>query len=166
MYSELLQEEAEDAGVKQFIPDLEKIRAGGKHLLALLNGVLDLSKIEAGKMDLYLETFDVGTMVGDVADTVQALVQKRENRLDVRCAAGLGSMHADLTKVRQVLFNLVSNACKYRPQVQRLIADMHGDHRLPPPQVFFINEKRLARQQVHRDRVARKRVQNQYIKLL
>jgi CheY-like chemotaxis protein/nitrogen-specific signal transduction histidine kinase len=113
MYSELLQEEAEDAGVKQFIPDLEKIRAGGKHLLALLNGVLDLSKIEAGKMDLYLETFDVGTMVGEVANTVQALVQKRENRLDVCCAPGLGSMHADLTKVRQVLFNLVSNACKF-----------------------------------------------------
>ncbi len=113
MYSELLQEEAEDEGVKQFIPDLEKIRAGGKHLLALVNGVLDLSKIEAGKMDLYLETFDVRTMVDDVTATVQPLVQKKDNRLDVRCADGAGEMHADLTKVRQVLFNLVSNSCKF-----------------------------------------------------
>jgi PAS domain S-box-containing protein len=113
MYSELLQEEAEDEGVKQFIPDLEKIRAGGKHLLALVNGVLDLSKIEAGKMELYLETFDVATMVADVADTVQPLLLKKDNRLEVRCAAGMGAMHADLTKVRQVLFNLVSNACKF-----------------------------------------------------
>ena len=87
MYSELLQEEAEDEGVKHFIPDLEKIRAGGKHLLALVNGVLDLSKIEAGKMELYLETFDVHAMVEEVASTVQPLVQKKANRLEVHCAA-------------------------------------------------------------------------------
>jgi PAS domain S-box-containing protein len=113
MYSELLQEEAADRGVAEFIPDLEKIRAGGKHLLSLVNGVLDLSKIEAGKMDLFLETFDVATMIADVAGTVQPLVQKNANRLEVRCADSLGSMHADLTKVRQILFNLVSNACKF-----------------------------------------------------
>lgn len=113
MYSELLQEEAEDHGVADFIPDLEKIRAGGKHLLALVNGVLDLSKIEAGKMDLCLETFDVADMVKDAAGTVQPLMQKRANRLDVRCGPGLAAMHADLTKMRQVLFNLLSNACKF-----------------------------------------------------
>src|SRR5206468_2988668 len=106
LYSELLQEEAADSKVEAFIPDLEKIRAAGQHLLALVNGVLDLSKIEAGKMDLYLETFDVAAAVGDVAATVQALVQKKSNRLDVRLGAGLGPMRADLTKVRQVLFNL------------------------------------------------------------
>jgi PAS domain S-box-containing protein len=113
MYSELLQEEAEDRGISDFIPDLEKIRGGGKHLLALVNGVLDLSKIEAGKMDLSLEGFDIAKMVEEVVGTVQPLVAKKANTLDVRCPAGLGDMHADLTKVRQVLFNLVSNACKF-----------------------------------------------------
>ncbi|HLJ97517.1 MAG TPA: response regulator [Gemmataceae bacterium] len=113
MYSELLQEEAEDRGVTEFVPDLEKIRAGGKHLLALVNGVLDLSKIEAGKMDLSLETFDIATMVEEVVGTVRPLVQKKTNTLEVRCPDGLGAMHADLTKVRQILFNLVSNACKF-----------------------------------------------------
>lgn len=113
MYSELLQEEAEDRGVSDFVPDLEKIRTGGKHLLALVNGVLDLSKIEAGKMDLSLEVFDIAKMVEEVVGTVQPLVQKKANTLEVRCPDGLGEMHADLTKVRQVLFNLVSNACKF-----------------------------------------------------
>jgi PAS domain S-box-containing protein len=113
MYSELLQEEAEDRGVSGFVPDLEKIRAGGKHLLALVNGVLDLSKIEAGKMDLSLETFDVAKMVEEVVGTVGPLAAKKDNALDVRCPAGLGEMYADLTKVRQILFNLVSNASKF-----------------------------------------------------
>ena len=80
MYSELLQEEAVDRAVESFVPDLEKIRNGGKHLLALVNGVLDLSKIEAGKMDLFLETFDIGAMVKDVVTTVEPLMQKKSNR--------------------------------------------------------------------------------------
>ena len=113
MYSELLMEEAEDRGVTDFIPDLEKVRGGGKHLLALVNGVLDLSKIEAGKMELYLESFDLATMVEDVANTVQPLVRKKSNQLEVRYPKDLGCLRADLTKVRQVLFNLLSNACKF-----------------------------------------------------
>ena len=113
MYSELLQEEAEDQNVEGFVPDLEKIRNAGKHLLALVNGVLDLSKIEAGKMELYLETFDVGQMVQDVTVTIQPLVQKKHNALDLVVPADVGQMHADLTKVRQILFNLLSNACKF-----------------------------------------------------
>jgi PAS domain S-box-containing protein len=113
LYSELLQEEAEDRGVAEFVPDLEKIRAAGKHLLALINGVLDLSKIEAGKMDLFLETFDIAAMVQEVAATLQPLVQKKANQLDLRLPPALGTMHADVTKVRQILFNLVSNACKF-----------------------------------------------------
>ena len=113
MYSELLQEEAADRGVESFIPDLDKIRAGGKHLLALVNGVLDLSKIEAGKMDLFLETFEVPTMVRDVSTTVEALIQKKSNKLQVTCPPDVGEMHADLTKVRQILFNLLSNAAKF-----------------------------------------------------
>jgi CheY-like chemotaxis protein/anti-sigma regulatory factor (Ser/Thr protein kinase) len=113
MYAELLQEEAEDRGVSEFIPDLEKIRAGGKHLLALVNGVLDLSKIEAGKMDISPERFDIGKMLEEVSGTVQPLVTKKANTLQLHCPDGLGEMYADLTKVRQVLFNLLSNASKF-----------------------------------------------------
>jgi PAS domain S-box-containing protein len=113
MYSELLQEEAEDAGITGFIPDLEKINVAGKHLLGLINNILDLSKVEAGKMELYLETFDVAGMVEEVTATIQPAVQKRTNTLTTYCAPALGSMHADLTKVRQVLFNLLGNAAKF-----------------------------------------------------
>lgn len=113
MYSELLQEEAADEGLASFVPDLEKIRAGGKHLLALVNGVLDLSKIEAGKMELYLDTFDVPGTVREVTETLQPLVEKNSNQLALDCPNDVGSMHADLTKVRQILFNLLSNSCKF-----------------------------------------------------
>jgi PAS domain S-box-containing protein len=122
MYSELLQEEAADRGVESFIPDLDKIRAGGKHLLALVNGVLDLSKIEAGKMDLFLETFEVPTMIRDVLSTVDPMIGKKANKLTIDCPADLGAMHADLTKVRQILFNLLSNASKF---TEKGIIEMH-----------------------------------------
>ena len=113
LYSELLQEEAEDLGVEKFIPDLEKICNAGKHLLSLINDVLDLAKIESGKMDLLLETFDVPDMIRDVVTTIQPLTRRNANRLEVHCPDGLGRMHADLTKVRQSLFNILSNACKF-----------------------------------------------------
>jgi PAS domain S-box-containing protein len=112
-YSEMLQEDAADRGETTSIADLEKIHAAGKHLLALINDVLDLSKIEAGKMQLYLETFDVAPLVEQVATTVQPLVQKNGNRLEVRCAPDLGTMHSDVTRIRQVLLNLLSNASKF-----------------------------------------------------
>jgi PAS domain S-box-containing protein len=112
-YSEMLQEEARDGGQEPFVADLEKIRTAGKHLLALINDVLDLSKIEAGKMEFSAESFQVDEMVGAIAETVRPLVDKNRNRLDVRVAEGTGSMHADLTRVRQVLLNLLSNACKF-----------------------------------------------------
>jgi PAS domain S-box-containing protein len=132
MYSELLEEEAVDAGVERFVPDLEKIRAAGKHLLALVNGVLDLSKIEAGKMELFLETFDVAGMAQDVATTVGPMLEKKSNKFEIDCAPGLGVMHADLTKVRQILFNLLSNSSKFtengtiRLQATRDDADQSG----------------------------------------
>ncbi|MDD5542652.1 MAG: response regulator [Acidobacteriia bacterium] len=112
-YSEMLQEEAEDLDQKDFIPDLQKIRAAGKHLLALINDILDLSKIEAGKMELYLEDFSILEMLEDVSTTVSPLVEKNANALKMECPPDIGSIHADLTKVRQVLFNLLSNACKF-----------------------------------------------------
>src|SRR5215218_10190286 len=111
-YSEMLQEEAEDRELDEFCSDLVKINAAGKHLLALINDILDLSKIEAGKMELFLESFDVATMIGEVASTIGPLVEKNANTLRVSCAPGLGVMHADLIKVRQGLFNLLSNAAK------------------------------------------------------
>ena len=113
LYSELLQEEAEDQGLNEFLPDLEKIRSAGRHLLGLINNILDLSKIEAGKMDLYLETFDLGEVVHDVASTAKPLFDKRHNALTLNLAADTGGMHADQTKVRQILFNLLSNASKF-----------------------------------------------------
>jgi signal transduction histidine kinase/DNA-binding response OmpR family regulator len=115
-YSEMLQEEAAELGQEDFLPDLQKINAAGKHLLALINDILDLSKIEAGRMDLYLESFDLVPMLCDVVTTVQPLVEKNANTLAVHHAADLGAMRADLTKVRQALFNLLSNACKFTTQ--------------------------------------------------
>ena len=111
-YSEMLQEEVADLGQRALAPDLEKIHTAGRHLLSLINDILDLSKIEAGKTELFLETFDASAMLGEVATTVQPLVEKNGNRLVIE-AAGLGTMRADLTKVRQVLLNLLSNACKF-----------------------------------------------------
>ncbi len=112
-YSEMLQEEAEDLGQEDFVSDLQKIHGAGRHLLRLINDILDLSKIEAGKMGLYLETFDIAPMIQDVVDTITPLVEKNANTLEVHCADDLGAMRADLTKVRQGLFNLLSNACKF-----------------------------------------------------
>ncbi len=112
-YSEMLIEDADDRGESIVIPDLKKIHAAGHHLLSLINDILDLSKIEAGRLELYLETFDVAAMAQGVATTIMPLVEKNANRMDVRCPPDIGSMHADLTKVRQSLFNLLSNSCKF-----------------------------------------------------
>jgi signal transduction histidine kinase/CheY-like chemotaxis protein len=112
-YSELLQEEFEDTGQDEFIPDLKKIQAAAKHLLALINDILDLSKIEAGKMDVYLEVVDVPKMIQDVVSTVIPMIDKNSNQLDVQVDENIGTMRTDLTKVRQILFNLLSNASKF-----------------------------------------------------
>jgi PAS domain S-box-containing protein len=112
-YSEMLVEEATEEGNAHYVPDLQKIEAAGRHLLALINDVLDLSKVEAGKTELYLERFDAATMVEAVASTVRPLVERNGNALLVRCDAGAGEMHSDLTKVRQMLLNLLSNASKF-----------------------------------------------------
>jgi len=112
-YSEMLMEDAEDDGNEATATDLRKIHAAGQHLLSLINGVLDLSKVEAGKMDLYLETFEVQPMIDDVVNTIRTVIEKNDNRLVLECADGLGSIRADLTKLRQTLFNLLSNAAKF-----------------------------------------------------
>ncbi len=112
-YSEMLQEDAEDAGQAELVPDLQKIQSAGRHLLELINAVLDLSKVEAGRMDLYLEEFEVAGVIEDVAAVVRPLVARNANTLDTRCDAQAGRMIGDLTKLRQALLNLLSNACKF-----------------------------------------------------
>ncbi len=113
LYTELVQDEATDRGLKDFLPDLQKIHGAANHLLTLINDVLDLAKIESGKIDLVPETFDIASMVQDVVTTIEPLAHKNENVLEVSCPPDLGCLHADLTKVRQSLFNLLSNACKF-----------------------------------------------------
>jgi signal transduction histidine kinase/CheY-like chemotaxis protein len=112
-YAEMLEEDAAGAGQEALLDDLVRIRGAGRHLLGVINDVLDLSKIEAGRTELYLETFSVGTLLDEVAGTVAPLVEENGNRLDVRKADGLGEMHSDLTKVRQTLLNLAGNASKF-----------------------------------------------------
>ena len=113
-YSEMLQEEAVERHlVDEFGTDLEKINGAGKHLLALINDILDLSKIEAGKMELFLESFDLAEMIDEVASTIRPMVEKNANTLQIELRPDLGVMHADQIKVRQALFNLLSNAAKF-----------------------------------------------------
>jgi signal transduction histidine kinase/ActR/RegA family two-component response regulator len=112
-YSEMLEEETRESGNTEAIQDLQKIQTAGKHLLSLINDVLDLSKIEAGKMTLHLEIFDVPPMIRQIVTTLEPAAAKNSNVINVRIADGVDSMRADVTKVRQILVNLVSNACKF-----------------------------------------------------
>ncbi len=111
-YSEMLIEEAIDQH-EELVPDLEKIAGAGRNLLALINDILDLSKIEANKMEVYAETFDVGALIKDVEATVAPLIAQNGNRFVAELAGDLGTMHSDQTKLRQNLFNLLSNAAKF-----------------------------------------------------
>jgi signal transduction histidine kinase len=112
-YSEMLAEEAVEVGQEGFVPDLQKIQSAGKHLLELINDVLDLSKIESGKMTLYCENIDIAGMIRDIESTMLPAVQKNGNTLTVEMPDDIGVMHSDLTKIRQTLFNLLSNAAKF-----------------------------------------------------
>src|SRR5882724_10065640 len=112
-YSEMLEEETRDSGKVENVQDLKKIQGAGKHLLALINDVLDLSKIEAGKMGLHLETFDVAQVIDEMVTTLQPAAAKNANSIRVHLEENVSVMRADITKVRQILFNLLSNACKF-----------------------------------------------------
>jgi Amt family ammonium transporter len=115
-YSEMLTEDAEEDGLDEMVEDLNKINSAGKHLLSLINDVLDLSKIEAGRMELYLETFDLRQTLDEVASTAQPLFDKNGNQFVLEVDDGIGTVHLDVTKVRQSLFNLLSNAAKFTSQ--------------------------------------------------
>jgi signal transduction histidine kinase len=109
--SEMLREDAEAA--KQDIEPLDRVLGAGRHLLALINDILDLSKIEAGRMELHLETFSLVPVIKDVAKTIEPMATKNDNRLVIDCPASLGTIHADQTRFRQSLLNLASNANKF-----------------------------------------------------
>jgi len=128
-YSEILQEDAADNGQEQLIPDLKKIEGAGRHLLGLINDILDLSKVEAGKMDVFIEDVDISSLLDEVKSIITPLVAKNGNRLELRLGNNLGNMRTDRTKVKQCLLNVLSNASKFTQdgkltvEVQRLKAD-------------------------------------------
>jgi signal transduction histidine kinase len=112
-YSELLMEEMEEIHEPSFRTDLDRIHTSAKHLLALINDILDISKIEAGKMDIHLETFDIRQMIREVLNTVRDLVEKNGNELIFACDNALGTMTSDPMKLKQILINLIGNAGKF-----------------------------------------------------
>jgi signal transduction histidine kinase len=129
-YSEMLAEEAAENGQEGFVPDLQKIQSAGKHLLELINDVLDLSKIESGKMTLYCENIDIAAMVRDIESTILPVVQKNGNTLTVEMPEDIGVIQSDLTKIRQTLFNLIGNAAKFTKAGQiRLTVGSHTKSR-------------------------------------
>jgi len=127
-YSEMVEEELQEEGLDSLAGDMQKIHSAGRHLLSLINDVLDLSKVEAGRMELFVEQFDLRTVIDEVVSTIQPLIDKNANQLEVDCPADIGAMEADLTKLRQTLFNLLSNASKFTEQgVIRLIVRRQPD---------------------------------------
>ncbi len=112
-YSELLQEDAQDLGAEEFVGDLKRISTAGQHLLAIIKDILDFSKIEAGRMKLDLENFTISSLVEDVAAMIALMADKNSNILDIECAKDIGDMYTDLTKLRECLLNLLSNASKF-----------------------------------------------------
>jgi signal transduction histidine kinase len=112
-YTEMLMEEAQESKLTDFVKDFTRILASGKHLLGLINHVLDLSKVESGKMELHLETFPVKNLLNEILAIVQPLAEKKANLLEVKIVNALGEITADLTRTRQILFNLLSNAAKF-----------------------------------------------------
>ena len=129
-YSEMLQEDAVDQGAPALVPDLLKITSSGKHLLELINAVLDLSKIEAGKLELHVEELDLPAVVGEIESIVAPLAARNGNRFELVCESDVGRMRADVTKLRQVLINLVGNACKFTERgriVLRVVRERVGD---------------------------------------
>jgi adenylate cyclase len=128
-YSEILQEDATNSDQEQLVPDLKKIEGAGRHLLGLINDILDLSKVEAGKMDVFIEDIDISSLLDEVKSIITPLAAKNGNKLELRLAAHIGSMRTDRTKVKQCLLNILSNASKFTQggkltvEVERLEAD-------------------------------------------
>ena len=112
-YSEILEEEARDKGLRELLPDIDRIETAGRHLLGVINDILDLSKIEAGRMDVYIEDIDVAALIADIQSMILPLAAKNENKLEIACPPDIGQMRSDLTKVKQSVLNLLGNASKF-----------------------------------------------------
>jgi signal transduction histidine kinase/CheY-like chemotaxis protein len=112
-YSEMLEETATEEGEEEFALDAKKINVSGKHLLAMINDILDFSKIETGRMELFIETYSIESLIKEVSQTIEPLVKKNNNKFHVTFADTIGEVNSDFTKVRQILFNLLGNACKF-----------------------------------------------------
>ncbi len=138
-YSEMLQEEAQERGDNQFVEDLARIRAAANHLLALINEVLDLAKVEAGRMELFPEEVDVAALVTEVTAAMEYAARKNGNRLEVDCPRSIGRMRTDRTRLRQILFNLLGNATKFTEQglVRLRVFESDGSDGRPPGRIVF-----------------------------
>ncbi|NEP42853.1 MAG: PAS domain S-box protein, partial [Okeania sp. SIO2H7] len=112
-YSELMLEEFAESGLEEFTGDAQKIRTAGQHLLSLINEILDFSKIEAGKVTLDAQSFTISTLIWEVVTTIEPMVKKNANTLELDVPEDIGNMHSDSTKLRQCLLNLLSNAAKF-----------------------------------------------------
>ena len=155
LYSELLQEGAEEDGRLSDVADLQKVQGASKHLLELINGILDLSKIEAGKMELSLEEFDVREMVEELVSTMDPIVRKNNNTLSVKLAADVGMMYADLTKTRQILMNLLSNAAKFTTDGSVSVAVTRRDMNGEPTLQFVVADTGIGLTSEHQARLFR-----------
>jgi signal transduction histidine kinase/DNA-binding response OmpR family regulator len=138
-YSELLIEDAQDLEPEEVVEDLNKILSAGRHLLSLINDVLDLSKVEAGKMTLHLEDLDVGKLIEEVSTTISPLIARNQNNLQIEKDPLVGAMHTDATKLKQCLLNLLSNASKFTENgtvtLSVSVSDQHSS--IADPEVLF-----------------------------
>ncbi len=123
--AELLLEEFEHGGWGDHREPLKRIEGAGRHLLALINGILDLSRIEAGRMELHYSSFAVADLIQDAAVTASALAERNRNRLSVQCAADLGLVRADEVRVKQIVLNLLGNACKFTEDGEVVVDVVH-----------------------------------------
>jgi signal transduction histidine kinase len=136
-YSEMLQEEARESRQNQLLSDLEKIQTSGKHLLTLINDILDLSKIEAGKMNAYIEKADIANLVSEIVGITKTLADNNHNTLLLELPPDIGIMYTDINMIRQCLLNLISNACKFTKngditvKVERLSASIQAGFEKP-----------------------------------
>jgi adenylate cyclase len=126
-YSEILQEDAAESSQEQLVPDLKKIEGAGRHLLGLINDILDLSKVEAGKMEIFIEQVEISSLLGEVGAIIRPLVAKNGNTLEIHVANDIGSMRTDRTKLKQCLLNVLSNGSKFTQDGKLTLAVVRAD---------------------------------------
>jgi GAF domain-containing protein/CheY-like chemotaxis protein/HAMP domain-containing protein len=140
-YSEILQEEAADAGQNEIVPDLKKIEGAGRHLLGLINDILDLSKVEAGRMEVFLEDVELVPLLEEVRALIMPLAEKNGNVLDLKLAGDIGTIHTDRTKLKQSLLNVLSNGSKFTENGRlTLVAERFADNAGRPMVRFAISD--------------------------